>query len=141
MNNIPRMYDSRAAVIATDSYEDGVPAGRMYLPQQNGEIAFYGILQALQEAEQVMDTIELPRSFGAMRTFQPLPPTAEPSESSGMSEGRLATFYLRVLFRQNASWQGSITWVEGRQEQSFRSVLELLLLVAGALSEAKSIPP
>jgi hypothetical protein len=48
-------------------------------------------------------------------------------------EGKLATFSLRILFRQNASWQGSITWCEGRSEESFRSVLELLMLMNSAL--------
>ena len=48
--------------------------------------------------------------------------------------GKLATFALRILFRQNASWQGSVTWLEGGQEQSFRSVLELVMLFSNALS-------
>ena len=47
--------------------------------------------------------------------------------------GEAATFALRILFRQNASWQGSITWLEGEAEQSFRSVLELILLMDSAL--------
>lgn len=34
---------------------------------------------------------------------------------------------LRVLFRQNTSWHGSVAWVEGKCEESFRSVLELLI--------------
>jgi hypothetical protein len=42
---------------------------------------------------------------------------------------------VRVLFRQNASWQGSVTWMEGRQEESFRSALELLLLMKSALDQ------
>jgi hypothetical protein len=40
---------------------------------------------------------------------------------------------VRVLFRQNASWQGSLTWLEEGKEESFRSVLELLLLMHSAL--------
>lgn len=34
-------------------------------------------------------------------------------------------FYIRVLFRQNATWQGSVEWPEGRRRVNFRSVLEL----------------
>ena len=33
------------------------------------------------------------------------------------------------------NWQGSVTWVEGKREQSFRSVLELILLIDSALRE------
>ena len=50
--------------------------------------------------------------------------------------GALATFAVRLIFRQNASWQGSITWLEGEAEQSFRSVLELTLLMDSALMES-----
>lgn len=38
-------------------------------------------------------------------------------------------------FGKMPSWQGSVTWLEGGQEESFRSVLELLMLMNSALSE------
>ena len=47
---------------------------------------------------------------------------------------RFPTFAVRILFRQNASWQGSVTWLEGNREESFRSVLELIFLMDSALS-------
>lgn len=43
--------------------------------------------------------------------------------------GKLATLRMRVMFRQNASWQGSVKWVEEDLEENFSSVLELLLLI------------
>lgn len=45
-----------------------------------------------------------------------------------------ATFVVRVLFRRNSSWQGTVTWKEKRQQVSFRSFLELLLLMQEAVS-------
>ena len=60
----------------------------------------------------------------ARRSFQlPLP----------ASRGELATFAVRIIFRQNASWQGSVVWLEGEREESFRSALELVLLMDSAL--------
>jgi hypothetical protein len=50
-------------------------------------------------------------------------------------QGKVATFATKVLFRQNASWQGSVSWVEGQREEAFRSVLELLFLIDSAISE------
>ena len=47
------------------------------------------------------------------------------------------TFIIRVQHRQNASWQGSVQWVEGGKEQHFRSALELIKLMDEALEEAK----
>jgi hypothetical protein len=39
------------------------------------------------------------------------------------------TFIVRVLYRQNATWQGTIQWIEGRQMRLYRSVNELLSLM------------
>ena len=50
---------------------------------------------------------------------------------------KAGTFLVKIENCQNASWQGSITWVNGRQEQCFRSALELIKLIDGALSENK----
>ena len=58
--------------------------------------------------------------------------------------GDVATFAVRVLFRQNASWQGSVVWLEGKKEEKFRSALELFNLMGSALSggltEQKELP-
>lgn len=43
------------------------------------------------------------------------------------------TFILKILDRQNSTWQGSILWVEKQNEQYFRSALEMLKLIDGAL--------
>lgn len=51
------------------------------------------------------------------------------------ASGKLATFYVRILFRQNASWQGTVLWSEGGQEERFRSALELALLLDSALEQ------
>ena len=45
------------------------------------------------------------------------------------------TFVIQVLNQQNATWQGLITWTEGRQTQPFRSTLELIKLMDSALTE------
>ena len=47
--------------------------------------------------------------------------------------GDLGTFVVHVQHRQNSSWQGRITWVEKEQTVSFRSVWEMVKLMAGAL--------
>lgn len=46
----------------------------------------------------------------------------------------VGTFVIKILDRQNATWQGSVSWVEEHREQYFRSTLELLKLIDGALN-------
>lgn len=45
------------------------------------------------------------------------------------------TFVVKIVGQQNATWQGSVTWTEENKVQNFRSALELLKLISGALEE------
>ena len=45
------------------------------------------------------------------------------------------TFIVKILNKQNSTWQGSVSWVEGETTQCFRSALEMLKLIDGALEE------
>ena len=52
-------------------------------------------------------------------------------------QGKCATFYTYVQYRQNATWQGTISWVDKNEKQQFRSALELIKLIESALDEAE----
>ena len=43
------------------------------------------------------------------------------------------TFVVRVKERERDSWQGEVTWTETNLKQYFRSALELLHLMEGAM--------
>ena len=47
-----------------------------------------------------------------------------------------ATFVVRVLFRRNSTWQGTVGWKEKRCQVSFRSFMELLLLMHEAVARS-----
>ena len=49
------------------------------------------------------------------------------------SERDCGTFVIKILDRQNATWQGNVTWIEEHKVQNFRSALELLKLIDEAL--------
>ncbi|HCT64250.1 MAG TPA: hypothetical protein DIC60_03105 [Lachnospiraceae bacterium] len=52
-------------------------------------------------------------------------------------KGSKATFVVHVQYRQNSTWQGSVVWVDKNKTKNFRSALELLKLIDGALSESE----
>lgn len=56
-------------------------------------------------------------------------------EGTDMSERqkKTETFIIKIMNQQNSTWQGSVTWVDEQREQYFRSALELLKLIDGAL--------
>lgn len=129
----------RTTIVCIDSYEQGVLSGRFYNPYLKDGAVFRSLTQFLIKMEQTLDTMNLPQSFTAVRAFAPPPPAnAVISPTLKQQEGALATFALRIIFRQNSSWQGSITWLEAGREQSFRSVLELIFLMDSALSGQES---
>ncbi len=55
--------------------------------------------------------------------------------------GKKATFVVNVQYRQNATWQGKVLWAETGKSCNFRSALELLKLIDGALDEAEEGVP
>ena len=119
-----------------DSYDQGVIKGKYIPPGQEESRPFSSLVRFLVETESMLDEARFPQAFTAKRTFCSLDAAAPEGGGAGGSvcTGKRATFDIRLLFRQHTSWQGTITWVEGRGEQSFRSVLELILLIDSALA-------
>jgi hypothetical protein len=131
-----RGNEYRTTVICVDSYQNAVLTGRFYNPACKEEIRFQSLSQLLVKMQDMLDQTQFPQSFTLARSFSGRAPgeQGEGVVPSTEHAGKLATFALRLLFRQNASWQGSVTWLEQGQEESFRSVLELILLLDSALS-------
>ena len=129
----------RTTLVCVDDRKDGRFSGRLYNPYWEGGAAFNGVMDFLVKMEELLDQMKLPQSFTAKRSFGPLPGSAAtPEPDLTRRHGEAATFSIRVLFRQNASWQGSVSWLEGRRDESFRSVLELLMLLNSALEQEKN---
>jgi hypothetical protein len=87
--------------------------------------------------EHVMDGLEFPQKGTEGRTFHHEEQKGHWRRAALPQEEKLpalATFQIMVLFRQNASWQGSLIWREKELEAPFRSVLELIGLIDNALS-------
>lgn len=124
----------RTTIICIDSYDDGIPVGRLFNPYLDGAAPFHSLMQFLLQMEELLDGMHFPQPFSETRAFSPVVQRKLHVKAYGMPpEGKLATFAVKVIFRQNASWQGSITWLDRDREESFRSVLELLLLMHSAL--------
>ena len=107
-----------------------------YLPK--GDV-FRSTLSFLWKMEDLLNGMQCPQPFMADRTFGAVParPVDRPMETQ-QKEGRCATFAIRVIFRQNATWQGTVSWLEAGREARFRSALELLKIMDSALAEAES---
>lgn len=47
------------------------------------------------------------------------------------------SFMIMIKDTQNNTWQGTIDWIEGHQQQCFRSALEMIKLIDSAMSKDK----
>ena len=107
--------------------------------------------------DRLYDMLELPQACTRLRSFQEnrgerKKDRAEGKETIALPErgkkdikrvetfdkvtehrGKDATFLIRVKYRQNSSWQGEVTWVDGQKREYFRSALELIRLIDSAL--------
>ena len=126
--------------ICVDSYENGNPVGRYSHPSiESGGTEFQSLSELLLGVDRLLDRDRFPQSFTEKRSFLDIPeaPAAEPPGGPGET-GRAGTFLVRIMFRQNTSWQGTVNWLEGRRELSFRSVLELIGLLDSALNAPRA---
>ena len=52
-----------------------------------------------------------------------------------------STFLVKIKYRQNSSWQGSVQWVEAGKTQNFKSCLELMRLMDMAVTSSDDESP
>ena len=130
-----RGAEYRTTYVCVDSYRSQVLQGRFFHPAIDGGYTFESLTQFLKGMEQVLEITDCPTAFTTQRSFAPPAFHSTGPPAVDYQKGELATFAVRILFRQNASWQGSVVWLEGKQEQSFRSVLELIGLFNSALMQ------
>jgi len=95
--------------------------------------------------ENVFDRIGYPQSSTKSRTFSANKQLGSPvkevianlmKENDITSQrGDKGTFVVHIQYRQNATWQGKVTWAEKSHTLNFRSALELLKMIDSALDE------
>ena len=134
-----RVYGNEysATVVCIDAYHRGELSGRFYNPYLPQGMEFASLLEFFRKMEDLLDQRNFPQSFTVTRSFGRPPPRVEKPPNLAAREGRRGTFLLRILFRQNASWQGNLVWTDAKLESSFRSALELILLLDSALARSR----
>lgn len=124
-------------LLSVDSYENKTVSGQFWYGCRGEGMHFSSLMELLLLIDKHLEELNSLSENTRYKSF--IDPSTEqetlPDLSAVMNEHleSLATFKLKILFRQNSSWQGLLIWVEGKQERSFRSVLELIHLLDSAL--------
>lgn len=128
----------RTSIIAVDNYSSADFSGKLYNPFYNQCVSIKSFQQLIKELDTLMDEIGCPMSGMEKRTFTKHS-QADDKETTLIKDkiqvprGKLATFAIRIQYRNNASWQGTVKWIEGDAEEYFRSLLELFWLLDSAM--------
>ncbi|MCL2166998.1 MAG: hypothetical protein FWH49_06915 [Clostridiales bacterium] len=140
--------------VTIDEHEEGEIAGYVYSRRLKEPIYFHDAANLLLQIEDLLDRQDFPRAFQKKRTFRRTDQKSissapekdeeeeyeEEAEDQGKSgnmteeevnqaEGKIATFAMNVITRQNTSWQGFLDWLDGSPRIAFNSDLELLSMV------------
>ncbi len=146
MSALDTIHAKNAIRICVDAVGSGTFRGRLYHRYAPTPILFAGAEQLLLAAESLFDTWNYPQPGLLARSFSPRPAKRgntrmdrQPIERLSEHAGGRATFTVQVTYRQNATWQGTVTWLEEGKQSHFRSALELIKLMDSALEETS--PP
>lgn len=143
----PDVSHARNAIcICVDAVSTGSFRGRLYHRYAPAPVLFDGAEHLLLAAETLFDNWNYPQPGLLARSFSPRPAQRgntcmdrQPIEDLSGHTGGRATFTVQVAYRQNATWQGTVTWLEEGKLSHFRSALELIKLMDSALEETS--PP
>jgi hypothetical protein len=128
--------EMKTCVVKVNSYDRKNLTGYVYNPYFSGYVPFHSQLELFALMDNMFDDIKFPQKTMNRRSFTDTRHGTEEGITMDEPEGAVATFKLSVLFRQNASWQGTLAWVDEGSEANFRSVLELMSLMDSALTKS-----
>ncbi|MDR3277209.1 MAG: hypothetical protein LBT12_00395 [Oscillospiraceae bacterium] len=136
-------YEMKTTIIKIFTYENKIPTGVLINPYFDGEVHFSGVIQMLLLMDELQDGLSFPQKSMTPRSFTErraaraeAGSAAEPENASGYQP--LASLKISIMFRQNASWQGSVAWLEESMQTEFRSALELVFLLDNVLDGKKT---
>ena len=132
----------KTSVIKVYSYVDRCPVGTLSNPSFKSDLVFKSAMELLRIIDELQDEMNFPQKSMSTRKFSDDSTSIINKPSEGLERFAdmtpAASFKLSVLFRQNASWQGSISWVEKNLSTEFRSALEMMFLIDNVLSGEES---
>ncbi len=128
VTRLPYGLGKKMCEVAVRNYEDHNMSGDVSHPAVEDRRTFYNEFELREKIVEMIDP--LPENT---RDHSVIIPRSFHVENGNYGP---ATFVVRVLFRRNATWQGTIGWKEKRCQVSFRSFMELLLLMHEAVARS-----
>ena len=137
---------SSVVKLCFDTLGHGEWKGKLYTRYHENAISFSNASELLERMEWFYDWLDFPQASTKTRSFREIKTQSATinkrnhvivtrQEDMDKQRGDKATFVVRVQYRQNATWQGQVTWTEENKTVAFRSALELLKLIDSTASD------
>lgn len=130
-------YEMKTSYLKIWSCDEKVLKGTLTNSYYDSPLYFDNLMTLLLLMNELLDSLNYPQRAMEERRFGESSgvPLADSHRLSQPEPAKLlASFKLNVLFRQNASWQGNLVWIDKEGEAQFRSALELVCLIDEALT-------
>ena len=149
-----KIFIRLALVICIDTNVGGRETGRLYSCYSREPAAFDDPYQLLLMMDEVMESINYPQASVALRDYSTRGEgkrREKQTEETGHRDradrrrkvpdkvmeqtelldfrGGIATYAVRIQYRQYATWQGELVWLEKNLARGFNSELEMLKLM------------
>lgn len=144
MENEWNMYSPGLVCVCVNLVEKDEYSGLLWHQYEDQPEVFQGMLDLIQIMEDLFERLQFPQRSTVNRTFvkkktpdhQIIKKENQTMDFKRIQDkrGDLGTFVIHVKYRQNSTWQGEVVWVEKKRKKCFRSALELLKMIDGALN-------
>lgn len=137
--------------IALLSYENGVLCGHLHSPVLKKSIQFHNLTELILIMDQIMKDLNIPeydeRYHHVIIKNQLLDVELDYQELKQNNFEKYLNrslmylkkskdiFMVKVMYRQNNTWQGKITWLRTNKTRFFRSALELVELIYSVIDK------
>jgi len=128
-------YEAKTVNIRVYSYEGMNIVGAINNTELKTDYAFSNLTEMVFQIESILDNLQFPQVTFDLRTFDDQKKTSNYhfTTDENSSKKTIASFRLNVMYRQNASWQGDIFYIDENKTAKFRSLLELIHLLDSVL--------
>ena len=125
--------------VSVDSFRNKVLCGKLFTTGEEA-MGFESLIELFIKTEEILERSEMAASQDLSAGYDSGAWIRSGLDTTlqYMETGKLATFVIDIMFRQNKSWQGSVVWLEGKKKLAFRSALELTFLINGALEDTEA---
>lgn len=159
MSEAKQMLFARNLIcVCIDDNQNSDYQGQLWHQYSDDPISFNGIYDMLISADKLYDEWDFPQRSLERREFgrgeqedhrdKGFPRQQDDSDELAIDRvqkqhgtrniqgkmGRMGTFIIQVAFRQHATWQGHVIFVEKNERKDFESAMELVRIIDGDLN-------